>query len=124
MKIYASAENYLEAILILEKSIEHVRSIDIAKHLGFSKPSISVAMKQLKENGYIDISDGGKITLTDTGLDIASRIYERHTVLTNVLLSLGVDEATAKEDACRLEHDLSDLSFEMIKKHVSEKNKC
>jgi Mn-dependent DtxR family transcriptional regulator len=77
-------------------------------------------MKQLKDNGYIDISDGGKITLTQTGLEIASRMYERHTLLTNILVSLGVDEETAKSDACRIEHDLSGKSFEMIKKHVQQ----
>ncbi len=123
MKIYASAENYLEAILVLQKRGE-VRSIDVARQLGFSKPSVSVAMKQLKENGYIEMARGGKITLTDTGLEIASRIYERHTLLTNVLMSLGVDEETAKEDACRIEHDLSSNSFEMIKKHVAECGKA
>ncbi len=118
MKIYASAENYLEAILILGKKEEHVRSIDIARHLGFSKPSVSVAMKQLKENGYIDIADGGKITLTQSGSEIASQMYERHTLLTNLLVSLGVDEKTAILDACRIEHDISEKSFDMIKKHV------
>ncbi len=123
MKIYASAENYLEAILVLQKRGE-VRSIDVARQLGFSKPSVSVAMKQLKENGYIEMARGGKITLTDTGLEIASQIYERHTLLTNVLMSLGVDEETAKEDACRIEHDLSSKSFEMIKKHVAECGKA
>jgi Mn-dependent DtxR family transcriptional regulator len=120
MKIYESAENYLEAILVLGKSEGQVRSVDIAKQLGFSKPSVSIAMKQLKENGYIQIEGGGKITLTETGLEIAERIYERHTLLARALMSLGVDEATAKEDACRIEHDLSGDSFEKLKKYIKE----
>ncbi|MGI6167766.1 MAG: metal-dependent transcriptional regulator [Eubacteriales bacterium] len=116
MKIHASAENYLESILILQMQNGYVRSVDIANSLGFSKPSVSVAMKQLKENRYITVSGDGRITLTETGMKIASRMYERHTLLTKILMKLGVDEETARNDACRIEHVISDTSFEMIKK--------
>jgi Mn-dependent DtxR family transcriptional regulator len=116
MKIHASAENYLESILILQMQNGYVRSVDIANSLGFSKPSVSVAMKQLKENRYITVSGDGRITLTETGMKIASRMYVRHTLLTKILMKLGVDEETARNDACRIEHVISDTSFEMIKK--------
>ena len=121
MKIHASAENYLESILILHKQNGYVRSVDIANSLGFSKPSVSVAMKQLKENRYITVNGSGRITLTDTGMKIASRMYERHTLLTRILMKLGVDEETARGDACRIEHVLSDTSFEAIKKAFEDK---
>ena len=121
MKIHASAENYLESILILQKQNGYVRSVDIANSLGFSKPSVSVAMKQLKENRYITVNGSGRITLTDTGMKIASRMYERHTLLTRILMKLGVDEETARGDACRIEHVLSDTSFEAIKKAFEDK---
>ena len=107
MKIQESAENYLESILILQKRKGHVRSIDIVNYLDFSKPSVSVAMKNLRENGFI--------TLTEKGLEIAQTMYERHTVLSHWLISLGVDEKIAVEDACRMEHVISDESFEKIK---------
>ncbi|NLW74212.1 MAG: metal-dependent transcriptional regulator [Clostridiales bacterium] len=120
MKIHASAENYLESILILQMQNGYVRSVDIANSLGFSKPSVSVAMKLLKENRYITVGEDGRITLTETGMKIASRMYERYTLLTQILMKLGVDEETARNDACRIEHVLSDTSFEMIKKAYQE----
>ncbi len=120
MKTHASAENYLESILILQMQNGYVRSVDIANSLGFSKPSVSVAMKLLKENRYITVGEDGRITLTETGMKIASRMYERHTLLTQILMKLGVDEETARNDACRMEHVLSDTSFEMIKKAYQE----
>lgn len=116
MKIQESAENYLETILILKNKNGAVRSIDIANELGFSKPSVSVAMKNLRENGYIEVDSSGYITLLDSGRQIAEKIYERHTTLSKWLVSLGVDAKTAAEDACRIEHIISNESFEAIKK--------
>lgn len=116
MKIQESAENYLETILILKNKNGAVRSIDIANELGFSKPSVSVAMKNLRENGYIEVDSLGYITLLDSGRKIAEKIYERHTTLSKWLVSLGVDAKTAAEDACRIEHIISSESFEAIKK--------
>lgn len=119
MKIHESAENYLETILILGKRQPHVRSIDIAAELNFSKPSVSVAMKNLRENGYILVDKDGYITLTEAGLHIAETIYERHTLISDWLITLGVDPKTAVEDACRIEHVISAESFAAIKKHTS-----
>ena len=116
MKIQESAENYLETILILKNKNGAVRSIDIANELGFSKPSVSVAMKNLRENGYIEVDSSGYITLLDSGRQIAEKIYESHTTLSKWLVSLGVDAKTAAEDACRIEHIISSESFEAIKK--------
>ncbi len=116
MKIHASAENYLETIYMLQKSKGMVRSIDIVNELDFSKPSISVAMKNLRENGYIEMDKDGYITLLEKGLDIAQRMFERHTVISNFLVNLGVDEKIASEDACKIEHVISEESFEAIKK--------
>ena len=116
MKIQESAENYLETILILKNKNGAVRSIDIANELGFSKPSVSVAMKNLRENGYIEVDSSGYITLLDSGRQIAEKIYERHTTLSKWLVSLGVDAKTAAEDACRIEHIISSESFEAIKR--------
>lgn len=118
MKIRASAENYLETILILSHRIGAVRSIDIVNELGFSKPSVSIAMKNLRENGYITMDADGYITLTDKGRSIAETMYERHTSLSDWLIFLGVDRKTAVEDACRIEHVISAESFEAIKKHI------
>ena len=123
MKIQESAENYLETIYILHKKTGSVRSIDVVNHLGFSKPSVSNAMKQFRENGYVTVDDGGFITLTELGLEVAEKMYKRHELLTKVLISLGVSEDTAKEDACRIEHYLSDESFEAIEKHVAQYGK-
>ena len=120
MQIRESAENYLETILILSqrKGKGEVRSIDIVNELEFSKPSVSVAMKNLRENGYITVDKDGYIRLTDKGLEIAEKMYERHTLLSQWLIKLGVDEKVAVEDACRMEHVISAESFAAIKKHT------
>lgn len=120
MQIRESAENYLETILILSQSKGkgEVRSIDIVNELEFSKPSVSVAMKNLRENGYITVDKDGYIRLTDKGLEIAEKMYERHTLLSQWLIKLGVDEKVAVEDACRMEHVISAESFAAIKKHT------
>ena len=115
MQIHESAENYLERILMLSEEKGMVRSVDIAAGLGVTKPSVSFAMKQLRENGYILMDKDSLITLTDAGMEIAQRIYTRHKVLTQYLLELGVDEETARQDACRIEHDISPATFEAIK---------
>lgn len=121
IKSNESAENYLETILVLSKRLPVVRSIDIAVEMGFKKSSISVAMKNLREHGHITVSDAGFITLTESGREIAEMIYERHTFLSNWLTNLGVEEKTASEDACRMEHFISRESFEAIKNYVNEK---
>lgn len=120
MKIQESAENYLETILILQKRKGAVRSIDIANELEYSKPSVSVAMKNLRENGYIEMDREGYIKLLKKGKEIAEKIYERHTFLTEWLTKLGVDPAIASEDACRMEHVISHESFEAIKLHTKK----
>ena len=119
MQIHESAENYLEAILALSEK-GTVRSIDVAQHLNFSKPSVSRAMSLLRENGYVIMDDDGLLHLTDTGYEIASRIYERHQLLTTWLTRLGVDPKVAAEDACKIELDLCVESFEAIINHVKE----
>lgn len=121
MKKNESAENYLETIYILSKKLPVVRSVDIATELNFKKPSVSVAMKHLREKELIVVSDAGFITLTEEGLAQAEAIYERHTILTKMFKLLGVSDETAAEDACLIEHVLSDESFEAIKKHLKEK---
>ena len=123
MQIRESAENYLETILILSqrKGKGEVRSIDIVNELEFSKPSVSVAMKNLRENGYITVDKDGYIRLTDKGLEIAEKMYERHTLLSQWLIKLGVDEKVAVEDACRMEHVISAESFSAIKDYVCQK---
>ena len=118
VKIQESAENYLETILILGQRKSQVRSIDIATELNFSKPSVSVAMKNLRQSGHIQVDEDGHITLTEEGRKIAETIYERHTLLSSWLMKLGVDEKIAAEDACRIEHVISPESFEAIKRHV------
>ena len=120
MNINESAENYLETILVLSKRLPVVRSVDIAVEMNFKKSSISVAMKNLRENGYITVSNAGFITQTEKGQEIADMIYERHTFLSTWLMSLGEDEKTAAEDACRMEHVVSPESFQAIKKYVAE----
>ena len=115
MNIHESAEDYLETILVLSKELGNVRSIDVANHLGYSKPSISVAMKRLRENGFVTLDDNGNLLLTGSGLSIALKINERHQVLVQFLISIGVDEETAKKDACRMEHVISDETFDKIK---------
>lgn len=123
MKIHESAEDYLERILILQKKNGKVISIDIANSMNYSKPSISRAMKNLKQNDYITVEENGEIILTPKGLEIAQKIYERHVLLTNYFIKLGVDEETARNDACKIEHDLSEKTFNAIKNHVEKINK-
>ncbi len=117
MKIQESAENYLEAILMIKEEKGEVRSIDIVNKLNFSKPSVSVAMKHLEENGYIERNASGNIFLLPPGKKIAETIYERHNTLTKILIHLGVNPQTARDDACKIEHDISNESFEALKKH-------
>jgi len=120
MTINESVENYLETILILSHKSNAVRSIDVATELNFKKSSVSVAMKNLREKEYIAITDEGNIVLTDAGKEIANMVYEKHTFLSNWLKSIGVDEKVAVEDACRIEHVISNESFEAIKKYVNK----
>lgn len=115
MKIKESAEDYLESILILKNKLGNVRSIDIVNYFDYSKPSISIAMKNLREEQYIEMDNKGYITLTEKGRIIAEKMFERHTLLTEWLISIGVDEKIAAEDACRIEHVISEESFEAIK---------
>ena len=123
MHIQESGEMYLETIHVLYKKNGAVRAIDVSEHMGYSKPSVSRAMGILKNAGYIEVDLNGYITLTDSGLEVARRMYERHTLLTNLLISLGVDEETAVDDACKIEHHISEKSFEAIKKHVEKTQK-
>lgn len=118
MNIYESSENYLEAILSLRQRHGTVRSIDIANELHFSKPSVSVAMKKLRESGYIEMDKEGFISLLPAGEEIARRIYERHKLLTEFFIRLGVDPEVAAADACKVEHDLSDETFQKLKEHI------
>lgn len=120
MKIYESAEDYLERILMLKDRLGAVRSIDIVNELNYSKPSVSVAMKRLRENGYIEMDSEGYLTLKPSGMEIAQRIYSRHQLLKSFLVDLGVDESVAAADACKIEHDLSDETFECIRAHAME----
>ncbi|MBP3359416.1 MAG: metal-dependent transcriptional regulator [Clostridia bacterium] len=124
MVIQESAENYLEAILMLQEKNGFVRSIDIAEMLNFSKPSVSVAMKNFRENGYIEMAYNGSITLTEKGLEIAKKTYSRHKLLSELLMMIGVSEGTAAQDACKIEHDISEETFERLKElHGREKAK-
>ena len=123
MKRLESQEDYLEKILQISKEKENVHAIDIARALSFSKPSVSLAMNKLKELGYIEINNKGEITLTAEGLVIAEKTLEKHEMLTQLLINLGVDEETAKEDACRMEHDISDKTWDAIKNHVKQNKK-
>ena len=118
MGIHESGEMYLETIHVLEKKTGKVRSIDISEHMGYSKPSVSRAVGLLKKDAYITVDKDGYISLTEAGRRVAEKIYERHTVLSQMLMRLGVSEKTAMEDACRLEHAISDESFDAIKKHI------
>lgn len=119
MRLHKSGEMYLETIYVLSKQIGDVRSLDAAEYMNFSKPSVSRAVRLLKEGEFITVDKDGYITLTDAGREIAEKIYERHTLLTNFLTGLGVDEETAADDACKMEHDISDTVFEAIKNHVA-----
>ncbi len=122
MLIKESAENYLEAILMIKKEKGYVRSIDIANHLNFTKPSVSVAMKSFREEGYITVDSDGNINLTDKGLKIAGSVYERHEIIAKALISLGVEEKTAYEDSCKVEHDISQETFIKLKEHLKRHN--
>ena len=121
MEIHKSAEDYLETIFKLQLAKGQVRSIDVVTDMHFSKPSVSVAMKKLRESGHVRMDENGLLTLTPQGEAIARRIFERHQILTRMLVALGVDETTAAEEACKIEHDISDRTFEKIKAHFVEK---
>ena len=118
MIIKESAENYLEAILIISNKKGYARSIDTANELGFAKPCVSVAMKHFREEGYIETDADGRITLTAKGMGVAAKVYERHKVIADALMALGVDEETAYEDSCKIGHDISDKSFEKLKEFL------
>lgn len=120
MNIHKSAEDYLEMILMLREQKGYARSIDIAAALGVTKPSVSFAMKKLRENGYILMDEGSYITLTEAGQEIAQRIYDRHKALTAFLIQIGVEEKTAREDACKIEHDISDMTFHAILRQIGQ----
>ena len=122
MRIQESGEMYLETILLLSQKSGHVRAIDVGEEMGYSKPSVSRAMGLLKNGGFIVVDADGAITLTDTGREIAEKIYARHTLLTKFLIALGVDEETSSEDACKMEHSISDASFEAIKQMAEKHN--
>lgn len=117
MIIHESAENYLEAILMLQDKNGYARSIEVAEMLNFSKPSVSVAMKNFRENGYINMEYNGHITLTQKGMEIAQKTYARHELLTKILVGIGVDEKTANKDACKIEHDISEETYEKLKNY-------
>jgi len=123
MAVLESGENYLEAILMISREKENVHAIDIVNNLGFSKPSVSIMLKKLKDEKYIDIDEKQNITLLPEGLKIAEKILERHEILTDILEYLGIDSKIAEDDACKIEHDLSDVTFDAIKKMYEEKIK-
>ena len=123
MSIHESGEMYLETIHVLLKKNGAVRSVDVSEHMGYSKPSVSRAVGLLKKDGYILVDEDGYITLTTAGETVAQKIYERHTILSGLLIALGVDPGVAAEDACRMEHAISDESFEAIKRHVEQYRK-
>lgn len=121
MNLQESGQMYLESILVLSRSGKSVRSIDVCEYMGYSKPSVSRAMGLLRQGNYITVDSDGHITLTEEGREIAEKIYERHTILTDLLMRLGVDEETASEDACKIEHNISDKSFNAIKAYLDIK---
>jgi Mn-dependent DtxR family transcriptional regulator len=123
MTIHKSAEVYLEAMLMLKEERGYIRSIDVAEKLGVTKPSVSYATKRLRESGYITLDSAGMIVLLPPGLEIAERMYERHKLLTELLMGLGVSPDTARRDACEIEHDLSEETFEAIRKHARQYRK-
>lgn len=118
MALYESGQMYLETIYVLSQRLNRVRAIDVGEELGFSKPSVSRALGILKRGGYVESDESGSLTLTEAGLEVAQMIYERHEVLTKLLLKLGVSEDTAAEDACRMEHVISDMTYEAIRRHI------
>ena len=120
MALYESGQMYLETIYVLQKKLDSVHSIDVAEHLGYSKPSVSRAVGILKKGGYITVDGEGHLWLTDEGLKVAEQLFERHTLLTRLLVSLGVDEDIAADDACRIEHVISDTTFDAVKKYFDK----
>lgn len=120
MHLQESGQMYLETIYVLSKEKTAVHSIDVSEHMGYSKPSVSRAISLLRQGGYVDMAEDGSLTLTQSGLDVACKIYERHTILTEWLVSMGVDRETALEDACKMEHDISDVSLEAIKRFLKK----
>ena len=120
MHIQESGEMYLETIYVLSKTKPSVRAIDVSEHMGFSKPSVSRAVGLLRDAGLLEVDNLGSLLLTDAGADIAKKIYERHTILTSFLINLGVDEKIAADDACKIEHHISDETFAAFKKHLNE----
>lgn len=120
MKILKASEDYLEAMLMMQEKHGYIRSIDVAEDLGVTKASVSYATKRLRENGYIVMDEHGLITLTEPGMKIAKHMYERHKLLTEFFMTIGVDEETAREDACKIEHDLSDKTFDAICRHAGK----
>lgn len=123
MAIYESGEMYLETILVLYKKLDKVRAIDICKELNYSKPSVSVALSNLKKEGYVTVDANGTVEFTESGRLVAEKIYERHTVISVMLENMGVSKETASEDACKIEHVISDETFEVIKKHYYDMDK-
>ena len=121
MRLQESGEMYLETILILSRMKNFVRSIDVCEYMGYSKPSISRAVSLLRNDGYVNMDERGYLLLTEKGLAVAEKIYERHQVLTEILMALGVDRETATADACKMEHDISDRTFEAMKRHLTER---
>ncbi len=120
MALLESGQMYLETIYVLSRSSSTVRSIDVCERMGFSKPSVSRAVGLLKDGGYITVDEEGHLHLTEIGIGIAEKIYERHTILTKFLTGIGVDPITASEDACKMEHDISDVTLQAIKRHISK----
>ena len=120
MRLQESGEMYLETIYVLSKKMSIVRSIDVVEHMGYSKPSVSRAVGLLKQGGYLTVEDSGNLLLTDSGKAIGEKIYARHKLLTRLLVGLGVDEKTAAEDACKMEHAISDVTFEALRRHLEE----
>lgn len=120
MRLQESGEMYLETIFVLSKTNPAVRAIDVGEYMGFSKPSVSRALGLLREGGYVTVDGDGHLSLTDAGREVAEKIYERHNLLTEFLIRLGVDREIASEDACKIEHDISDISFEAIKRHMQK----
>lgn len=123
MQLQESGEMYLETILILSKSGKNVRAIDVGEYMGFSKPSVSRAMGILKSGGFVAVDEDGFLRLTEPGKEVAEKTYERHRVLTELFVSLGVDERTAALDACKIEHDISDVTFDAVKRHFEHNNR-
>ena len=123
MSLYESGQMYLETIYVLSQQQNFVRAIDVSEHMGYSKPSVSRAVSTLKSDGYITVDENGGLKLTEKGLEVAEAMYERHTILTTILMQLGVDEETAAEDACRMEHVISDKTFAAIKAHLEKYKK-